>query len=160
MLQRNAQHTGLADVAGPPFATSTAVNIKWQKPLGLLTSFPPLIDRGKVYVGSGFNLLAFDAVNSNQIWQTNIPAGAESGAVGPDGTIYVCGLNSNLQSILTAVDANSHQIKWQFTVGFFRPCNSPVVDKNGVIYTSVPPAFNTQLAAAVAVNPDGTQKWR
>ena len=160
MLQKNAQHTGLADVAGPPFATSTAVNIKWQKPLGLLTSFPLLIDRGKIYVGAGFNLLAFDATDGNQLWQTSIPAGAESGAVGPDGTIYVCGLNSNLQSVLTAVDANSHQIKWQFNVGFFRPCNSPVVDKNGVIYTSVPPAFNAQMAAAVAVNPDGTPKWR
>lgn len=160
MLQRNAQHTGLADVTGPPFATSTQVTIKWQKPLGLLTDFPPLIDSGKIYIGAGFNLLAFDAASGNQIWQTNIPAGAVSGAVGPDGTIYVCGLNSSLQSVLTAVDANSHQVKWQFVVGSFRPCNSPVVDKNGVIYTSVPPAFNTQLAAAVAVNSDGSQKWR
>lgn len=160
MLQHDAQHTGLTDIAGPPFATSIQVNVKWQKPLGSLTQFPPLIDSNKIYVGAGLNLLAFNAISGNQIWQSSIPAGAINGALGPDGTIYVCGLDANQQSILTAVNSATGQVKWEFVVGQSRPCNSPVVDKNGVIYTSVPPAFNTQLAVAVAVNPDGTEKWR
>lgn len=161
MLQKNAQRVGLADVSGPPFATSSAVTLKWQKDLGIASSFPPLIGAQAVYVGAGNNLLAFDKTNGNQIWQANIPAGAVNGALGPDGTIYVCGLNNtSQQSILTAVNPINGAIKWQFQVGLSRPCNSPAVAQNGVIYTTVPPPFNTQVAVIVAINSDGTEKWR
>ena len=160
MLQKNAQRTGLIDIAGPPFATSTQATVKWQKTLDLPSFFPPIISSQAVYVGVGSNLIAFDKTNGNQVWQVNIPAGAVNGAIGPDGTIYVCGLNTNQQSILTAVNPTDGAIKWQFIVGPFRPCNPPVTSQNGIIYTTIPPPLNTQLAVVVAVNPDGTQKWR
>lgn len=160
MLQKNAQRTGLADVAGPAFATSSAVTLKWQKDLSIASNFPPLIGAQAIYIGAGNNLLAIDKTNGNQIWQANIHAGAASGAIGPDGTIYVCGLNTSQQSVLTAVNSADGSIKWQFIVGSSRPCNDPAVAENGVIFTTVPPPINTQIAVIVAVNSDGTEKWR
>lgn len=160
MLQKNAQRTGLSDVSGSPFATSTQVTVKWQKDLNIATNFSPLVGSQTVYVGTGLQLKAFDKISGNQIWQTDISAGIVNGAIGPDGTIYVCGINANQQSTLTAVNPQNGQIKWQFAVGLFRSCNSPAVGQNGIIYTTIPPPLNTQTAVVVAVNPDGSQKWR
>lgn len=160
MFQKNAQHTGLSDVAGPLFATSSAVTLKWQKSFAIPSGFSPIVGTQAIYVGAGSNLFAFDKANGNQIWQASIPAGAVNGALGPDGTIYVCGLNVNQQSVLTAVNPADGQIKWQFIVGSFRSCNDPAVAENGTIFTTIPPPLNTQTAVVVAVNPDGTQKWR
>ena len=166
MLQRNAQHTGLADVSGPPFAASSEVKVKWQKTLGFTRSFSPLIAaNGTVYVPgrkpteTSSTLYALNGETGETVWQTPVPGQAYVGAIGPDGTIYICS-NSSVQGTLSAFDSINGQKKWSFVVGGPRPCMDPVVDKQGVIYTAVPPAWNAQTAIAIAINPDGTEKWR
>lgn len=161
MLQKNAQHTGLSDVSGPPFATSSEVKVKWQKSLGAGTaSFSPLIaSDGTVYAASGSNLFAFEGATGNQKWQTIVPGTVHAGAIGPDGIIYICS-NSSVGGTLSAFDSVNGQKRWSFIVGGPTPCMDPVIDKQGTIYTAVPPPINIQTAVVIAINPDGTQKWR
>ncbi len=159
MLQKDAQRTGLADVAGPPFATSTEVNVKWQKYSALV---PPLIggDGTVYYVDFENKLTAVDGETGTVKRQTLVPGSAFSSAIGPDGTLYVCSNGSTIPGTLTAFDPTGGQEKWRFVVGGPRPCLNPSVAEDGTIYTSAPPVQNAQTAVAVAINPDGTQKWR
>lgn len=161
MLQKNAQRTGLADVSGPAFATSTQVTIKWQKTIpSAFFSFPLIGGDGAVYVPAVSSVFAFDGQTGEQKWQSANLGSLGGGALSPDSkTIYICGLDG-LTSILTALNTSDGSIKWKSNVGNFRICNNPAVGSDGTIYTSLPPAFNLQLNIAVAVNPDGTEKWR
>jgi len=68
--------------------------------------------------------------------------------------------HSSIQGTLSAFNPANGQEKWRFAIGGPTPCTDPVADKEGTIYTAVPPPINAQTAAVVAINPDGTQKWR
>ncbi|MEK7636157.1 MAG: S8 family serine peptidase [Patescibacteria group bacterium] len=161
MFQKNAQHTGFSDVSGPPFATSTDVKIKWQKSLGAgAQSFSPLIaSDGTVYVATASHLFAFEGETGNQKWRTNVPGSTYAGAIGPDGTLYVCS-SSSIQGTLSAFEPQNGQKKWDFIIGGPSPCTDPVIDNNGTVYTAVPPPIFGQIAVVIAINSDGTEKWR
>jgi len=93
-------------------------------------------------------------------WQFKVGATVESSPViGPNGTIYVGAHDNNLY----AINPNG-TLKWKFKAG--EPViheefnvskgilSAPAVDKDGTIY------FTTLSDYFIALNPNGTEKWR
>jgi outer membrane protein assembly factor BamB/pimeloyl-ACP methyl ester carboxylesterase len=157
----DAQQTGLARVSGPPFPNSAAVNVRWQKTLPFAGGSPPVIDAdGRVFVGGRFGLISYDNATGSEFPSTPMPSIVSSLAIGPDGTVYACGWTATNQSLLTAVNPADGAVRWNFLVGYMRPCHPPVVARDGTIFTTTPPPLNSQTAVVVAVNPDGSEKWR
>ncbi len=127
--------------------------LKWKYKLEDWVRTSPCIgDDGTIYTAS----LALHALypNGTLKWKTNI-GGSTSPTIGQDGTIY-CGLFD-----LYALNPDDGSVKWKFDPGSGRtiqggtPCNS--VD--GSIY------FGTHIGdfsggEIIAVNSDGTEKWR
>ncbi len=71
-----------------------------------------------------------------------------------------CGCEATLLALLTAIDPSDNSVRWNFVVGYMRACQPPVVASDGTVFTTTPPPLNSQTAVVVAVNPDGSQKWR
>jgi len=114
---------------------------------------PCIADDGTIYVISLDDYLYAVAPNGTLKWRVII-GGGTSPTIGPDGTIY-CGYTK-----LHAVNPNG-TFKWIFEPGSGRkirgstPCN----DANGTIYfgTSIDDSWGGEI---IAVNPDGTERWR
>ena len=77
--------------------------------------------------------------------------------IGPDGTLYIGGSNGRLY----AVSANG-SLRRSSPVGFDRYAESPpIVDASGTVYfSSAGSVLGSEYRDVVAVNPDGTVKWR
>ena len=125
--------------------------LKWAFPTGnWIRTSPCIADDGTIYCVSLDNYLYAVHPNGTMKWRTNVGAGT-SPTIGQDGTIY-CGYDN-----LYAINPTNGSVKWIFNPGPGRsirggtPCNS--VD--GTIY------FGTSDGGEIiAVNPDGTEKWR
>jgi outer membrane protein assembly factor BamB len=124
--------------------------LKWKyKTGGWIRVSPCISDDGTIYCVSLDNHLhAVYSNNGTRKWRTNVGAGT-SPTIGQEGTIY-CGYSK-----LYAVNPTDGSKKWSFDVqGKIRgatPCNS----FDGTIYFG-----NWDGSDIVAVNPDGTEKWR
>jgi len=131
--------------------------LKWRFPTGLPIKGPPSIaDDGTVYIGSwdGY-LYALYPDNGTMLWRCKIGSGTETNpSIGPDGTIYVG------SGRLYAVNPNG-SLKWEFDLGpgrkIFQSC--PSVCADGIIYVGTQ-IYETSGGEIVAVNPDGTERWR
>ena len=127
--------------------------LKWKYGTGhWIRTSPCIADDGTIYVVSLDNYLHAVYPNGTMKWKTNVGAGT-SPTIGQDGTVYA-GYNK-----LHAVNPTNGSVKWMFDVGGkirgATPCNS--ID--GMIY------FGTHIGESdggelIAVNPDGTEKWR
>ena len=158
-FQSNAQHTGRSSLIGPPFASSSDVTIKWQVTLDGLTEIQPLIGGdGTVYTLTAHTLSSFNGDTGAFITATTVPGIAQSFALGPDNTVYVCSRAAGAP--LTAYTPDLGEKKWTFMVGGVRGCLSPVVSSDNIVYTAVPPPINLQIARIVAINADGIERWR
>ena len=123
--------------------------LKWRyKTGGWIRTSPCIDDDGTIYVVSLDNYLHAVKSDGSLKWKTNVGAGT-SPTIGQDGTIY-CGYNK-----LFAINPTNGSVKWTFNVqGKIRgatPCNS----YDGTIYFG-----NYDGSDIVAVNSDGTEKWR
>jgi outer membrane protein assembly factor BamB len=124
--------------------------LRWKYKTGHWVRVSPCIgDDGTIYcVSLDDRLHAVYPNNGTMKWKTSVGAGT-SPTIGQDGTIY-CGYSK-----LHAVNPTDGSKKWSFDVqGKIRggtPCNS--ID--GTIYLG-----NSDGSDIVAVNPDGTEKWR
>ena len=129
---------------------------KWKYKIGShIRTSPCIADDGTIYtVSTDGPLFAFNP-NGTKKWNTTSVGGGTSPTIAQDGTIY-CGYKD-----LYAVNPTDGSIKWVFNIGESRtikegtPCNS--ID--GTIY------FGTYIGdndggELIAVNPDGTEKWR
>jgi outer membrane protein assembly factor BamB len=122
--------------------------LKWKYKTGdWIRTSPCISDDGTIYVVSLDSYLHAVNPDSSFKWKTNVGAGT-SPTIGQDGTIY-CGYNE-----LYAIKSNG-SVKWKLSIDGkitgATPCNS--ID--GTIYFG-----NYDGSAIVAVNPDGTEKWR
>ncbi len=114
---------------------------------------PCIADDGTIYIVSLDEYLYALYPNGTLKWKTNVGAGT-SPTIGQDGTIY-CGYDN-----LYAVNPNG-TIKWIFNPGSGRrirggtPCNAA----DGAIYfgTSIDDIKGGEI---IAVNPNGTERWR
>jgi outer membrane protein assembly factor BamB len=128
--------------------------LKWTFPTGYYVRVSPCVgDDGTIYCVSRDGYLYSVYPNGTMMWRTGVGAG-ESPTIGQDGTIYAGWRD------LYAVNPTNGSVKWVFDLGpdttiDGTPCNS--VD--GTIF------FGTHIGEydggeLIAVNPDGTERWR
>jgi len=131
--------------------------VKWQYHTGgSVRTSPCIADDGTIYVVSVNGVLHALYPNGTLKWQASIDGGT-SPTIGQDGTIY-CGYHQ-----LYAINPDG-SLKWVFNPGEDRsikegtPCNS--VD--GTIYFGTYISYSTQPDGGeiIAVNPDGSERWR
>ena len=131
--------------------------IKWQYNTGgPVRTSPCIADDETIYVVSVNGILHALYPNGTLKWQANIDGGT-SPTIGRDGTIY-CGYHQ-----LYAINPDGSQ-KWVFNIGEGRtikegtPCNS----LDDTIYFGTYISYTTQADGGeiIAVNPDGSERWR
>ncbi len=115
---------------------------------------------GTLYTWSGYGDL--DALRSDGtlLWSLSLRTnpGTFGPAVGPDGTIYVAGLDSvgnALVGNLTAVGSDGTQ-RWKTSLGYAEPYSSPAVSADGTIYMIVATSPGGVL---YAFTPGGAVAW-
>jgi len=131
--------------------------LKWRyKTDNWIRTAPCIADDGTIYVVSLDDFLHAVNPDGSLKWKTEGCAGT-SPTIGQDGTIY-CGYEN-----LLAVNPVDGSIKWSFNLGVDRvvrgatPCNS--ID--GTIYLGVDiDWWHMRGGEIVAVNPNGSEKWR
>jgi len=134
--------------------------LKWKfKTGGWVHGSPTIGDDGTVYIGSDDNYLyALNPNNGSMIWKTNVGAMHSSPALSEDGILYFGVWNSKFR----AVYSNNGTIKWSFNLGSQNGVwgSSASISADGTIF------FGTYLddgsggGDIIALNPDGTEKWR
>jgi hypothetical protein len=131
--------------------------LKWRYKTGNWIRTAPCIgDDGTIYVVSLDSYLHAINPNGTMKWKTNVGAGT-SPTIGHDGTIYAG------YSKLYAITPSDGDVKWVFEPGPKRcirggtPCNSA----DGIIYFGTYIDYEySQGGEVIAVNPDGTERWR
>ena len=130
--------------------------LRWRYKTGDLVKGPPSIaEDGTIYVGSMDDYLYALYPNGTRKWRCKIDWGSETNpSIGSDGTIYIGGKK------LYAVNPNG-TLKWSFNLGEERHIHksSPAISGDGTIYvgTHIGEGVSGEI---IAVNPDGTEKWR
>jgi outer membrane protein assembly factor BamB len=124
--------------------------VKWSFPAGGWVRVSPCIgDDGTVYCVSFDNYLyAIYPNNGTMKWRTFVNAGTNP-TIGPDGTIYAG------WDVLYAVNPIDGSVKWTLPVSGAIEGGTPCTSREGVIY------FGTSYGSEIiAVNPNGTLRWR
>jgi len=166
------------------FALNPDGSLKWKYEGGKITSAPAIGEDGTIYVGSwdrklyafypdgtlkwkensGNGVIASSPaiandgtiyVNGSMKWKCKVGAGTETNpSIASDGTIYVGGQK------LYAIYPDG-TLKWSFDLGPERYIlkSSPAISVDGTIYTGVK-ISDGDGGEIIAVNPDGTEKWR
>ena len=132
--------------------------VKWKFGTGgWIRTAPCIAEDGTIYCVSLDNYLYAVSPNGTMKWRTNVGAGT-SPTIGQDGTIYA-GWN-----VLHAVNPVNGSIKWIFNPGSNRCIEggTPAHSADGTIYCGViyRIAGSSQGGEIIAINPDGTEKWR
>lgn len=115
---------------------------------------PSIADDGTIYIGSDDHLYALYPTGTMK-WKCKVGVGTETNpSIGSNGTIYVGGEK------LYAIYPNG-TMKWSFNMGpeSYVHQSSPAISSDGTVYIGV----NMGDGAGgdiIAVNPDGTEKWR
>jgi len=130
--------------------------IKWKYNTGgRIRTSPCIDDNGIIYTVSATNgILSAFYPNGTLKWTTYVHGGT-SPTIGPDGTIY-CGWTN-----LNAINPDNGSIKWTYDPGTDRRIEegTPCTSAEGTIY------FGTHIdvydgGELIAVNPDGSERWR
>jgi len=138
------------------YAMNPDGTLKWRFKTGDVIKAPPSIaDDSTIYIGSYDDYLYALYPNGTMKWKCPIGYGtALNPSIAGDGTIYVG------WDYLYAVYLNG-TIKWIFNMGENRhnDGSSPAISADGTIY------FGTDIGDGaggeiIAVNPDGTERWR
>jgi large repetitive protein len=131
-------------------------SLKWRFPTGNhVKGVPSIAPDGTIYFGSWDGYLYALYPNGTMRWQCRVGSGTETTpAIDEDGIIYVGG------DELYAVYPNG-TIRWTFNLGtdrhIFTSC--PAIAAEGTIYVGVD-VGDTTAGEILAVNPDGTERWR
>jgi outer membrane protein assembly factor BamB len=124
---------------------------------GWVRTAPCIAEDGTIYCVSLDNYLYAIAPNGSMKWRTDVGAGT-SPTIGHDGTIYA-GWNK-----LYAVNPIDGHINWVYDPGSNRCIEggTPAHSADGTIYCGViyRVGGSSQGGEIVAINPDGTEKWR
>ncbi len=124
---------------------------------GWIRTAPCIADDGTIYCVSLDNYLYAVAPNGLMKWRTDVGAGT-SPTIGQDGTIYA-GWNK-----LYAVNPIDGHINWVYDPGSNRCIEggTPAHSADGTIYCGViyRVGGSSQAGEIIAINHDGTEKWR
>ncbi|DAC72936.1 MAG TPA: hypothetical protein DSN98_02515 [Thermoplasmata archaeon] len=138
------------------YALNPNGTLKWYFPTGNhVKGVPSVIPDGTIYFGSWDGYLYALYPNGTMLWRCSVGSGTETTpAIAADGTIYVGGDD------LYAVYPNG-TMRWIFNLGtdrhIFTSC--PAIAAEGTIYVGVD-VGETTAGEILAVNPDGTERWR
>ena len=123
--------------------------LRWRFKTGdVIKGHPSIADDGTIYIPSYDDHLYALYPNGTIRWKVNTGWGSSSSAaIGADGTVYVA------TNKLYAIYANG-TVKWSLDVGDFGFA-SPAISADGTIYVCT-----YEGKHLIAVNPDGTEKWR
>lgn len=132
--------------------------LKWRFPTGNhVKGVPSIAPDGTIYFGSWDGYLYALYPNGTMRWRCHVGSGTETTpAIANDGTIYVGGDD------LYAVYPNG-TMRWIFDIDIgaerhiFTSC--PAIAAEGTIYVGVD-VGETTAGEILAVNPDGTERWR
>ena len=123
--------------------------LKWKYKTGdWIRTSPCIGDDGTIYVVSLDNYLHAVNPNGTLKWKTNVGAGT-SPTIGQDGTIYAG------YKTLHAINPVNGSVKWTFNVGGTIRGGTPCNSADGTIYVGT-----SDGGEIIAINPDGTLKWR
>ena len=142
------------------YAMNPNGTLKWRFETGHYIKGPASIaDDGTIYVGSYDDYLYALYSNGTLRWKTKIGTGTETNpSIANDGTIYVG------DDKLYAVNPSNGSIKWSLNLGndrfIFKSC--PTISADGIIYIGVIIGIvgYPEGGELLAVNPDGTERWR
>jgi outer membrane protein assembly factor BamB len=138
------------------YALNPNGTLQWWFPTGNhVKGVPSIAPDGTIYFGSWDSYLYALYPNGTMRWRCRVGSGTETTpALAEDGTIYVGG------DALYAVYPNG-TIRWTFYLGanrhIFTSC--PAVAMEGTIYVGVD-IGSVDGGEMLAVNPDGTERWR
>ena len=129
--------------------------VKWKFGTGgWIRTAPCIAEDGTIYCVSLDNYLYAVSPNGTSKWRTNVGAGT-SPTIGQDGTIYAGWSN------LYAINPVNGAIKWVFNPGSEKVIEggTPAHSADGTIYFGV--CIGEDMGGEIiAVNPNGTEKWR
>jgi outer membrane protein assembly factor BamB len=130
--------------------------LKWKYKTGdWVGRGPSVADDGTVYFGSWDGYLYAVYPNGTLKWKTGSYLAGTTPITGNDGTIYVG--NNNLYAIYP----ENGTIKWSFKLEENEDIrgSNPCISADGTIYfgTHIRDYYGGEI---IAVNPDGTEKWR
>jgi outer membrane protein assembly factor BamB len=128
--------------------------LKWSVSFGNFIGSPTIANNGMIYEASWDGYLY--AINSDgiQSWKSAIGTGcAHCPSIASDGTIYI---GADKLYAITPEGVT----KWSFDAGpgFSASSDAQAISSDGTIYYAV--SMGSQRGDIIAVNPDGTQKWR
>jgi len=138
------------------YALNPNGTLKWYFPTGNhVKGVPSIAPDGTIYFGSWDGYLYALYPNGTMRWRCRVGSGTETTpAIATDGTIYVGG------DALYAVYPNG-TMRWTFYLGtrrhIFQSC--PAIAAEGTIYVGVN-IGNGVAGEILAVNPNGTERWR
>ncbi len=139
------------------YAINPNGTLKWKfKSRGRIKGPPSIADDGTIYIGSWDDYLyALNPTNGTMKWKCKVGEGTETNpSIADDGTIYVGGTE------LWAIYPNGTK-KWTFDLGgtshIHKSC--PAISSEGTIYVGTNRG-GTSGGDIIAINPDGTEKWR
>jgi len=131
--------------------------LRWRFKTGHYIKGPASIaEDGTIYVGSWDDYLYALYPNGTMKWQYAVAYGTETNpSIASDGTIYVGGWET-----LWAIYPNG-TLRWEFYLGSDRHIHmsSPAISAEGTIYVGTN-IGETSGGEIIAVNPDGTERWR
>jgi outer membrane protein assembly factor BamB len=123
--------------------------LKWKYKTGdWIRTSPCIGDDGTIYVVSLDGYLHAVNPDSTLKWKTDVGAGT-SPTIGQDGTIYAG------YSTLYALNPSDGSVKWAFPVGGTMRGGTPCNSIDGTIFVGT-----SDGGEILAINPDGTLKWR
>jgi len=138
------------------YAMNPNGTLKWRFKTGdIVKSHPSIADDGTIYFGSFDGYLYALYPNGTMKWKFNNPgSGNVAAVIAEDGTLYLGG------DKLYAIYPNG-TLKWSFNLGTKRRIShsSPAISADETIYvgTHVGEGAGGEI---IAVNPDGTERWR
>jgi outer membrane protein assembly factor BamB len=138
------------------YAMNPNGTLRWRfKTEGEIHGDPSIASDGTIYITSYDGYLYALSPNGTQRWKINVGWGSQSNsAIASDGTIYVGGEE------LYAIFPNG-TMKWVFNLGSDRwiGLSSSAISSDGTIYVGVN-IGDGNGGEILALNPDGTQRWR
>jgi len=110
---------------------------------------PSIADDGTIYFGSWDGNLYAVHPDGTLKWKSGGRLAVTTPITGTDGTIYVG------NEKLSAINPDNGTVKWKVDSGDRITSSTPCISDDGTIYFG-----NTEGGEIVAVNHDGTEKWR
>ena len=138
------------------YAMNPNGTLKWRFQTGnLVKSHPSIASDGTIYFTAFDNKMYALNPDGTQKWSFNYGgSGNNAVTIASDGTLYIAG------DVLYALFPNG-TVRWKFTFGSneFVDHSCPAISSDGTIYVGTNIGVGTG-GNIVAVNPDGTERWR